>query len=305
MRRARRSLALDGGRGYGRAMAFVQASDGRRLAYETRGEGRALVCVPGGPGVSSRLLGDLGGLDRVCRLVLVDQRGTGGSDPPLAGGGYSLAEYAADVERVCDHLKLARIALLGHSAGAIIAMTYAASYPERVEQLVLVGGWARFAEEHEAIAEKMRESYADEPWYADAVIADQAIAAADHSLSSSEFGALFVRAGGFCFVRYEAPQVATAALLGSEGVNVDAWLAFDDEDFSPLLRQITAPTLVITGEQDCVIVPAASREVADELTRGRLVMLPDAGHYSWVDQPDAFRATVSTLLDDPSAKSSG
>jgi proline iminopeptidase len=279
-------------------MAFVQASDGRRLAYETRGEGRELVCVPGGPGLSSRLLGDLGGLDRVRRLVLVDQRGTGGSDPPLAGQGYSLAEYAADVERVCEQLELARIALLGHSAGAIIAMTYAAAYPERVEQLVLVGAWARFTEEHAAITEKMRESYADQPWYADAVMADRAIEAADHSLSPSEFGALFARAGGFYFARYEAPQVATAALMGTDGVNVDAWLAYDDEDFRPLLRQITAPTLVIAGEQDCVIVPAASREVADELTRGRLVTLPDAGHIPWVDQPDAFHATVSTFLHD-------
>jgi proline iminopeptidase len=262
-----------------------------------------LVCLPGGPGLSSRLLGDLGGLSRERRLVLVDPRGCGRSDPPLREDGYRLADFAADLELLRAHLRLPRMALLGHSAGASIALTYAAEYPERVERLVLVGAVARFADEHAAIAEAMRAARSDEPWYGDAVVAGEAIARADRSLSNAEFGELLARGAGFCFARYGPRQAAHAALLRDEGVNVAAWLAFDEgEDLRPLLPRIASPTLVVAGEEDCLAAPAASRELAEGLPHGRMVVLADAGHYPWVDQPDPFRSAVSTFLDGGSAR---
>jgi proline iminopeptidase len=281
-------------------MAYVQTGDGRRVWYETRGGGGDLVCLPGGPGISSRLLGSLGGLDRECRLILVDPRGSGRSDAPEQADGYRLADYAADVEAVREHLQLSRIALLGHSAGAFIALTYAATYPARVERLVLVSSGARFAAEHEAIAEAMRASRSHEPWYADAVAAGEEIAAADTSLSPPEFGKLLARGAGFCFANFGRRQRAHAQLL-HEGVNVAAWLAFDlDEDLRPLLPQIAMPALVVAGEHDCLAAPAASQELADGLPRGRMLLLRDAGHYPFVDQPDAFRAAVSAFVRDDS-----
>jgi proline iminopeptidase len=260
-----------------------------------------MLCVPGGPGLSSRLLGDLGGLSRECQLVLVDPRGSGRSDPPARDDAYRLADFAADLELLRDHLGLPRVALLGHSAGAWIVLTYAAEYPERVGCLVLVGAAARIADEHEAIAAGMRASRSAEPWYGDAVAAGEATARVDRSLSNAEFGALLARGAGFCFARWGARQAAYAALLGDEGANVAAWLALDtDEDLRPLLPGITARTLVVAGEDDCLTAPPASHELAEGLAHGRIVVLADAGHYPWVDQPDRFRSAVSAFLSEAS-----
>ena len=242
-------------------MALLRTSEGRRLFYETRGSGQPLVCIPGGPGISSRLLGDLGGLGRECQLVLVDPRGSGRSDPPPRDDLYRLADFAADLELLRDHLGLRRIALLGHSAGASIALAYAAEHPECVERLVLVGAAARFADDHEAVAAAMRAARSGEPWYRDAVAVDGLIARAGRSMTNSQLGELLARGAGFCFARYGPRQAADAALL-RDGVNVAAWLAgAEDEDLRPLLPQIIAPTLVVAGEADCLVAPVASQEL--------------------------------------------
>jgi pimeloyl-ACP methyl ester carboxylesterase len=233
-------------------------------------------------------------------LVLVDLRGTGRSDVPAGTDAYGLADYVADVEAVRAHLGLVRMSLLGHSAGAFVALRYAATYPARVERLVLVGAAARVAAEHEAIEESMRAARSQEPWYPEAIAAGNAIAAADLSLSAMEFGTLLARGGGFCFASFGLRQREHAQLL-REGVNVAAWLACDTSvDLRALLPKLPMPALVIAGEQDCLMAPAASRELADGLAHAQMVLLPDAGHYPFVDQPDAFRAAVSAfVLEDP------
>jgi pimeloyl-ACP methyl ester carboxylesterase len=65
----------------------------------------------------------------------------------------------------------------------------------------------------------------------------------------------------------------------------------------PLLPRIIAPTLVVAGEEDCLVAPVASQELAEGLAHGRIVVLADAGPYPWVDQPDPFRSAVSAFLD--------
>ena len=102
-----------------------------------------------------------------------------------------------------------RVAVLGHSAGAGIALAYAASYRERVECLVLVGAFARFADEHEAIAAAMRAARSHGPWYAEAVAVGEAIAAATPELTRTEFGDLLARGAGFCFAQYGPQQWPT------------------------------------------------------------------------------------------------
>ena len=279
-------------------MALLRAAEGRRLFYETSGSGQPLVCIPGGPGLSSRLLGDLGGLSQGCQLVLADPRGSGRSDPPPRDDLYRLADYAADLELLRSHLGLRRIALLGHSAGVSIALTYAAEHPECVERLVLVGAAARFAEEHEEVAATMRAARSGEPWYREAAAVEEPIARADRSMTNAQLGALLARGAGFCFARYGSRQAVYADLLRDEGVNVAAWLSADEsEDLRPLLPRIIAPALVVAGEADCLVAPVASQELADGLPHGRIVVLADAGHYPWVDQPDPFRSAVSAFLD--------
>jgi len=111
---------------------------GRSLVYERRGAGPVLVCHPGGPGFSARLFDDAAGLDDSFTLVLLDPRGTGGSDRPVDAEAYRIEDYVDDLEQLRRHLGLETIELLGWSHGGMVAMAYAAAYPSRVGHLVLV-----------------------------------------------------------------------------------------------------------------------------------------------------------------------
>src|SRR3954468_19636232 len=128
----------------------LTTADGRRLSYRQTGSGPTLVCHPGGPGFSSLYLSNLGGLDRELELVLLDPRGTGGSDPARDPGAYAIADYASDVEELRQHLGLEQLLLFGHSHGGVVAVEYAASHPDRVERLILASTLARHGPEQEA-----------------------------------------------------------------------------------------------------------------------------------------------------------
>jgi pimeloyl-ACP methyl ester carboxylesterase len=63
-------------------MASFASYDGTEISYRVLGDGRPLVCLPGGPGRAGEYLGDLGGLGRSRRLVIWDPRGVGVSADP-------------------------------------------------------------------------------------------------------------------------------------------------------------------------------------------------------------------------------
>jgi pimeloyl-ACP methyl ester carboxylesterase len=72
------------------------------------------------------------------RIIAPDRRGAGLSDKPVAG--YDYQTLARDVESLIVALKLRRVYLVGHSAGAGVAMTLAATAPDKIDRLVLVDG---------------------------------------------------------------------------------------------------------------------------------------------------------------------
>ena len=120
-------------------MPTFSAPDDTLLAYRTAGDGDPVVCLPGGPMQDSIYLGDLGGLSRHRQLVVLDLRGTGRSATPDDASSYRCDRIVDDVEALREHLGLARMDLLGHSAGVNLAVLYAARYPENVSRLALIG----------------------------------------------------------------------------------------------------------------------------------------------------------------------
>jgi len=283
-------------------MDQLTTADGRRLVYRRLGTGPTLVCHPGGPGFSSLYLGELGGLGAELELVLLDPRGTGGSDRPADPRTYAIDDYASDLEELRAHLGLERMLLLGHSHGGIVAMVYAARHPERVERLVLASTAARFSAAQNAAMEEAMEARAGEPWYADARDALQTELEGDFA-NDEELMALSVRMMPFYFARYGDSERAWTQSLAGDRLNADATRLWEREifehfDVRPQLGRITAPTLVITGEQDFITGPSGVAELEQGLTRAEaeIVIVPEVGHLIFVEAPEAFREAVLAFL---------
>jgi proline iminopeptidase len=283
-------------------MLSLTTPDGRSLSYDAHGAGEPLVCHPGGPGFSGAYLGDLGGLDRSHAIVALDPRGTGRSDPPSSADLYALDDYVADLGRLQEHLGLARLDLLGHSHGSLVALLYAARHPDRIRRLVLVAVGSRF---HEQQVEAMREAIeqrAGEPWFDDASAALQEEQDGQFH-DDAELGRLVARELPFYFAHYGENERAFVQLALERTVHAAALRYFNDSEFltfdlRPALASVTAPTLVVAGREDFILGPAACREVADGIPNARLEVLDDVGHMPWVESPEEFAATVKSFLDD-------
>jgi proline-specific peptidase len=281
-------------------MEALTTADGRRLAYRRVGDGPLLLCHPGGPGFDASYLRDLAGLGRTRTLVLLDPRGTGGSDRPASERAYANEDYVADVEELRSHLGVETLDILGHSHGGVVAMLYSALHPSRVRRLVLASTLARFAAPQQQAMEQMMESRSEEDWYEDARAALELEQAGEFS-DDDELQALVVREMPFYTARLGEVERAYLDALAENRPNRDALKFFNEEIFESFdlradLARIEAETLVITGEEDFITGPVSAHEIAEGLPGARLEILPDCGHFSFVEQPGAFRGAVEQFL---------
>ena len=280
-------------------MESLRTADGRMLSYRREGAGPVLVCHPGGPGFSSRYFGDLAGLGEAFTLILLNPRGSEGSDRPADSRAYETADYVSDLDELRAHLELERMLLLGHSHGGVVAAAYASAHPDRVERLVLASTLARFGEEHRTAMEAGMVAKAGEPWYADARAALEDEQAGRFE-TDEELAALALREFPFYFARYGAAEQAYLDTLRGEIPVADALMLFNNEVFTTFdgradLPMITAPTLVITGEDDFITGPICAADFA-AIPGQTTVLLPDCGHFVFVEARDRFRDETTAFL---------
>jgi pimeloyl-ACP methyl ester carboxylesterase len=279
-------------------MSFLTAHDGTRLAYTEVGTGPRLLCLPGGPGRASVYLEELGGLSQERTLVRLDTRATGHSEVPADPATLRFDRLAADVETLREQLGEDRMDVLGHSAGCLVAQAWAAAHPERVRSLVLVTPSDRLQGGHRSDVAAIRETRAGEPWYAEAAEAQAALADAPPAQQQS-----LVRATRpFWYGRWdEATQAhaASADRQSSKRAELGFGAGVEPADVDRILTGLAlleAPVLVLGGGRDALTGVASVELVAASFSRAQTVVLPDAGHFPWVDEPEQFRTAVSDFL---------
>lgn len=277
------------------------APDGRKVGYRQIGNGPVLVCHPGGPGFSSLYFADLAGLWERYTLILLNPRGTADSARPADRRAYQVNDYVEDVEALREHLGVERLLLLGHAHGGVVAQAYAAKHPARVRKLVLASTLARFAPEHEAAMRAGMEKRSNEPWYTDAAAALDAEQASEFK-SDEEMAELVFKELPLYFARFGAMEAGYLDTLRTEVPNGDALSLFNREifntfDLRDLDRQIKAPTLVITGAEDFICGPLCAGEMVAAIAGAQKVVVGDAGHMIFVEQPEEFHREVADFLD--------
>ena len=275
-----------------------RTSDGRTLAYRREGDGPVLVCHPGGPGFSSTYFADFAGLGESHTLVLLNPRGTDGSDRAQT---YALGDYVADLDQLRGHLDLEEMNLLGHSHGGFVAIAYASEHPARIRSLVLSCTAARFHEPQQRAMEEGKESRRGEPWYEDANTALEQEQAGGFT-TDVELAELVVREFAFYFASYdEAARAFIREYVAVERPNPDALKYFNDHEFTtldlrPNLERIDAPTLVLTGADDFICGPVCAADLTAGIAGAQTLILDDCGHFPYVEQRDRFRTEVATFL---------
>jgi pimeloyl-ACP methyl ester carboxylesterase len=273
------------------------APDGTRLTLHRSGSGDPLVCLPGGPMQASAYLDDLGGLSEHRLLLIPDLRGTGASAIPADPDSYRCDRQVDDVEALREHVRLERFDLLGHSAGATLALLYAARHPERVRRLVLVNPSPRAVnlEISDADRRQVAEERRGEPWFPEAFAALERVQTGQATPADGRALAPFI------YGRWDAETQAYSAREagqknGLAAAAYNAAGAFDPDEVRRELSRLAAPVLLVAGEVDLQLPPKSAATYAGLFPQAELAMVPGGGHFAWLDDAEWFVQKVLGFL---------
>jgi len=206
-------------------------------------------------------------LSRFCRLILFDKRGTGVSDRDVVDS--TLEERMDDLRAVLDAVGSTRTAVLGFSEGGSLAMVFAASYPERVQALLLFGTFARVSEapdypEGAGFGERMAHlrDLVENHWGEGGMLE-----VTTPSLSGVAQAREFME-------RFERATIGPRAALRYLG-----WIG--ELDTRPVARGLHVPTLVLHRTDDALIPAAGGRWLGRNIPGARYVELTGDDHAPW------------------------
>jgi proline iminopeptidase len=269
-----------------------------RLSVVERGTGDlALFVLHGGPGLDHTMFGSyLDGLGDVCRLLLVDERATGRSDPAPPDT-WSLERQAADVQALADALELERFAVLGHSFGAFIALQHAVDFAGSPAATIVSSGvpHARFLEhvgrELEAFEPVELREQVQESWAREA-----------HAQSQEDVASLTADQLPFHFADPRDPRIDDLraamgdAVYGPDVLRAAATESYGAIDVEDRLAEVTHPVLVLAGRHDRTCSVPAAEAIAAGVPDSRLVVFEGSGHMTYVEENRAYLDAVRDFL---------
>lgn len=255
------------------------STDGARLRYRDEGSGPAVLMVHGWTLDLEMWEPQLASLGNAFRLVRFDRRGFG-----LSSGRPSGAHDIADIGALCEHLAIRRVALIGMSQGVRAVLGFAQTAPDRISCLILDGP----------------------PDY------DRSPSSADDDVPLEHYRAV-VRARGMAPFRREwaahpllslrTPDRRMRELLNAmiqryPGNDlVESAAAAETPALSLLTGAVSAPALVVTGDQDLASRTRAANALAGRLPGAERAAIADAGHLPNLDNPKEYNAVVRAFLE--------
>jgi len=232
------------------------------------------------------------------RTAALDQRGHGDSAWD-AEGRYEHDAMVADVESATAALGIERLVIVGHSLGGRIATLFAGRHPERIAGLVLVDigpeldprGILRIRMEVESSQQPVFGSVEEYgrllSLHYPAAQPRALLRMAQHGLRRREDGR---------YVLKMDPALRSAGFAGTPEDAAERERQMAEAQWDAL-RRIACPTLVVRGAaSDVFSAETADRMVDDVLAKGRLAVVPRAGHSVMTDNPEGFREAVAAFV---------
>jgi class 3 adenylate cyclase/pimeloyl-ACP methyl ester carboxylesterase len=217
-----------------------------------------------------------------CRLIMLDMRGVGLSDP--IEGLSPMEESVDDVRAVMDAAGSERAALVGHGHGGLMGLVFAATHPSRTEAVVTINAYARLARAP------------DYPWGLPPTAQATAIAAIESAWGSG------------MSIRVLAPG------LSDEAGAREMWAAFErlagtprraalkqravfETDIRHVLPMITVPTLVVQSSDSPLIRTGHGRYLAEHIPGARYYEVASPDYWVWMSRtPDALLDEIEEFL---------
>lgn len=252
----------------------------RPIAWTTDGDGPAVVLLHGLGGDPRFWATEIADLSRDWGVVAVDLRGSGGT--PTTHGGHAISDLADDVFAVLDEAGVGAAAVVGFSMGGLVAQPMAVRQPHRVTRIVLASTYAVMNMQVRMFLDAVR----------DVVIADHSLRAVYPLICPWLFSLDFLS------------TPANAVWLGpvdEEDEPPEAWLAQyqaqRDFDGRADLNRISAPTLILCGDEDRLVDASDVSVLAGGIRGASVTWFRGSGHLINLEQPGRFLSETRAFLE--------
>lgn len=253
-----------------------------RLNYQESGDGECvLLCGHGFPFDHTLWDAQRTALSARFRIITPDLRGFGAS--PVGGRLTTMADMADDLAELLDTLNLAKCVYCGLSMGGYVGWEFWNRHADRLSGLVICDTNAR-ADTPEAAANRL-------------ATADRVEQENQTALLTAGIGKLLAPEN----IAANTPAVAIYRRMvetnNPQGVAAAARGMAQRTDFTARLSEIKLPALVIAGEVDALSPPAAMRTLAAAMPNARVVVIPNAGHLTPIENPAAVNTAIGEFLE--------
>lgn len=213
------------------------------------------------------------------RVLLFDTRGHGKSDAPKTG--YAFDDLVSDTASLLDALHIDRPHFVGLSMGGMLAQAFALKHPGRLRSLTIADSVSEWPPEATAMFASRVETARRE-----------GMGALTDLFMSRWFTPPFHQSNP-ADVAEIAEMIRTTPVDGYAGCSY----SIPRIHFTPQLKTIDAPILIMVGKDDPATTVAMSKQIHEATPGSSLVILENAAHLSNVEQPDAFSNTIIKFLN--------
>jgi proline-specific peptidase len=279
---------------------YLRAPDSVSLYIRELGRGEPVIVLHGGWGMDhGYMLPALNGLEDVAHFIVYDQRGSMRSPAPAAK--ISVEKHVEDLDLLRQRLGLDRVTILAHSMGTFLAQAYLEKHPDHVKGLILAGAIAPLDDStHSALGASNRvgtrlstRPEVDEELRKQGLLGKKQLTDREQTRS---WRIRFARVNIFQVDRWREME-GGQVFYNQAAANAASRTMPSHWNFIPALDAHPCPLYVVIGAEDYVDFGAVQwKEAAKRIPKLQLRILPEAGHASWIDQPELFRRTVEEAV---------
>ncbi|MCP4787518.1 MAG: alpha/beta hydrolase [Fuerstiella sp.] len=265
---------------------FAKSGD-VKIHYVTAGEGPLLVMIHGFPDYWYTWREQMPTLAKHFKVVAIDQRGYNRSDQPEGVGNYAMPKLVGDVQAVIGHFERDRAIIVGHDWGGAVAWSFAMTYPEMTDRLVILN----LPHLH-----GLQRELANNPEQQEASAYARRFQRPDAASKLNAQGLTFWVKDENAKTKYvEAFRRSSfEGMLNYYKANYPREPYQSPMDDPPMVK---CPVLMIHGLKDTALLPGALNDtwqwLEEDLT---LVTLPQAGHFVQQDAAPTVTRTISNWL---------
>lgn len=259
-----------------------------------------LLVIHGGPGILNHTyLTSLQEIAHTRPVILYDQLGCGKSIALSNNIEYNFDLYYTELEEIINYLGLHRCSLFGHSWGAALAATYAAKHPDHVEKLILA---SPFLSSQHWINNTIKHAYAITQETGDALTYYETI----NDLTNPVYQQALQRYSSTYQCSMQPwPELLTTSVNPTRTIYDMLWGRYETKctgtlknlDTTPLLANISCPTLVTVGKSDSADA-AYIKEQSKKIPNATYVIFEKSCHFAHLEQTELYNQTIMNFLDE-------